>query len=116
MSNAAWRGVPLRDLIEAASPTQEILKVLFRAVDGYTDTIAYDKAMEPTTMVAYEMNGEDLPRDHGYLVRVIVPGMFGEKNVKWVTRIEVLDHDGKWFYERQGWGPTFVVPLLIPDT
>ena len=110
MSNAVWRGVPLRDLIEAAGPTQGIVKVFFRAVDGYTDTISYDKAMEPATMVAYEMNGEDLPRKHGYPVRVIVPGMFGEKNVKWVTRIELLDHDGKGFYERQGWGPTFVVP------
>jgi DMSO/TMAO reductase YedYZ molybdopterin-dependent catalytic subunit len=110
MSNAVWRGVPLRNLIEAAGPMQGIVKVFFRAVDGYTDTISYDKAMEPTTMVAYEMNGEALPRHHGYPVRVIVPGMFGEKNVKWVTRIELLDYDGKGFYERQGWGPTFVVP------
>jgi DMSO/TMAO reductase YedYZ molybdopterin-dependent catalytic subunit len=56
------------------------------------------------------MNGEELPQRHGYPVRVIVPGMFGEKNVKWVTRIELLDYDAKGFYEKQGWGPTFIVP------
>jgi DMSO/TMAO reductase YedYZ molybdopterin-dependent catalytic subunit len=41
---------------------------------------------------------------------VIVPGLYGEKNVKWVTAIDVIDHDGKGFYEQQGWGPNFVVP------
>jgi len=56
------------------------------------------------------MNGEPLPPRHGYPARVIVPGLFGEKNVKWVTRIELVDHDVKGFYERQGWGPNFVVP------
>ena len=110
MSNAVWKGVPLRSLIDAAGPKQGIVKVFFRAVDGYTDTILYEKAMDPTTMVAYEMNGQELPERHGYPVRVIVPGMFGEKNVKWVTRIELVDYDRKGFYETQGWGPTFVVP------
>ncbi|HEY6329577.1 MAG TPA: molybdopterin-dependent oxidoreductase [Blastocatellia bacterium] len=110
MSNAIWKGVPLRSLIEAAGPKQGIYKVFFRAVDGYTDSILYEKAMNPTTMVAYEMNGEPLPAHHGYPVRIIVPGMFGEKNVKWVTRIELVDYDRKGFYETQGWGPTFVVP------
>ncbi len=66
--------------------------------------------MEPTTLVVYEMNGEPLPERHGYPVRVIVPGLFGEKNVKWITRIELVDHDAKGFYEQQGWGPNFVIP------
>jgi DMSO/TMAO reductase YedYZ molybdopterin-dependent catalytic subunit len=110
MSNAVWKGVPLRSLIEASGPRQGIYKVFFRAVDGYTDSILYEKAMNPTTMVAYQMNGAPLPPHHGYPVRVIVPGMFGEKNVKWVTRIELVDYDRKGFYETQGWGPTFIVP------
>ena len=42
--------------------------------------------MEPTTLLAYEMNGAPLPDRHGYPLRVIVPGYFGEKNVKWVTK------------------------------
>jgi DMSO/TMAO reductase YedYZ molybdopterin-dependent catalytic subunit len=66
--------------------------------------------MEPTTLVVYEMNGAPLPVRHGYPVRIIVPGLFGEKNVKWVTRVELVEHHVKGFYARQGWGPNFVIP------
>jgi DMSO/TMAO reductase YedYZ molybdopterin-dependent catalytic subunit len=109
-SNAVWTGVPMCDLLEAAGVRAGAVEVLLRAADGYSDIFSIEKAMEPTTLVVYRMNGEPLPRRHGYPVRVIVPGLFGEKNVKWVTGIEVLDHDGKGFYEQQGWGPNFMVP------
>ena len=50
---------------------------------------------------------------------MIVPGYFGEKNVKWVTRVEVTDANAKGFYEAQGWGPDFIVPtrsrIDVPD-
>jgi len=107
MSNARWKGVPLRRLIETAKPQPGVVEVLLHAADGYTDTFSLEKAMDETTLVVYEMNGEPLPDRHGYPVRVIVPGMFGEKNVKWVTRIELIDYDAKGFYEQQGWGPDF---------
>ncbi len=110
MSNAIWKGVPLRTLLEAANPRAGVVEARLHGVDGYTDTFAFAKAMEPSTLVVYAMNGEPLPARHGYPVRVIVPGLFGEKSVKWVTRIELVDHDVKGFYEQQGWGPNFVVP------
>lgn len=110
MSNAVWTGVRLRDLLEAARPLPGAQEVFLRAADGYTDTFSIDKALEPETLVAYAINGEPLPRRHGFPARVIVPGLFGEKNVKWVTRIEVIDHDARGFYEQQGWGPSFVIP------
>ncbi|MCA1614391.1 MAG: molybdopterin-dependent oxidoreductase, partial [Acidobacteria bacterium] len=110
MSNAAWKGVPLKSLIEAAKPRRGVVEVVLHGADNYTDTFAFEKAMDPTTLVAFEMNGRPLPENHGYPVRVIVPGLYGEKNVKWVTRIELVDTDAKGFYERQGWGPNFVVP------
>lgn len=119
ISNAVWKGVPMRALIEAAGPKPGVVEVRLHGVDNYTDTFAIEKAMEPTTLVAYEMNNEPIPQRHGYPVRVIVPGLFGEKNVKWVTRIELVDMDAKGFYEQQGWGPNFVTPTLarfdVPD-
>jgi DMSO/TMAO reductase YedYZ molybdopterin-dependent catalytic subunit len=111
MSNAVWKGTPLRGLIDAAGPRAGVVEVVLRAVDGYVDTIPFEKAIEPTTLVVYEMNGEPLPERHGYPVRMIVPGMYGEKNVKWITRIELVDRDVQGFYEQQGWGPDFVVPI-----
>src|SRR6185295_8057369 len=72
--------------------------------------ISLEKAMDPATIIAYEMNGEDLPDRHGYPLRVVVPGYFGEKHVKWLTRIELATADAKGFYETQGWGPDFMTP------
>src|SRR5260370_37573648 len=65
------------------------------------------------------MNGGLLPNRQGYSLRVVVPGYFGEKHVKWLTRIELADTSAKGFYEAQGWGPDFIVPtrsrIDVPD-
>jgi DMSO/TMAO reductase YedYZ molybdopterin-dependent catalytic subunit len=119
ISNAIWKGVPLRDLLERAAPRSNAARVRLHGVDNYTDTIPLEKAMKPTTLLAYEMNGVPLPHRHGYPLRVIVPGYFGEKHVKWLTRIELTDANAKGFYEAQGWGPDFVTPtrsrIDVPD-
>src|SRR5213592_5007808 len=119
ISNAVWKGFPLRDLLDQAGVISEAARVRLHGVDNYTDTIPLEKAMEPTTLLAYEMNGVPLPDRHGYPLRVIVPGYFGEKHVKWLTRIEVTDANAKGFYETQGWGPDFIVPtrsrMDVPD-
>jgi DMSO/TMAO reductase YedYZ molybdopterin-dependent catalytic subunit len=110
ISNAMWKGVPLRDLLERAAPLSNAARVRLHGVDNYADTIPLEKAMEPTTLLAYDMNGVRLPHRHGYPLRVIVPGYFGEKHVKWLTRIELTDANAKGFYEAQGWGPDFITP------
>src|SRR5437868_9478926 len=110
MSNALWRGIPMADLLEAASPLPGAERVRLHGVDNYTDTVPFQKAMDPATLVALMMNGVKLPDRHGLPVRAIVPGYFGEKHVKWLTRIEVTKADAKGFYETQGWGPNFIVP------
>jgi DMSO/TMAO reductase YedYZ molybdopterin-dependent catalytic subunit len=119
ISNAVWKGVAMHDLLDPAAPLSKGARVRLWGVDNYTDTIPLEKAMEPTTLVAYEMNGVPLPNRHGYPARVIVPGYFGEKHVKWLTRIEVTDANAKGFYETQGWGPDFIAPtrsrIDVPD-
>ena len=107
VSNAVWRGVPLRALLETVGVNGTFAKVVLHGTDNYIDTILPDKALESTTFVAWEMNGMPLSPRHGYPVRLVVPGRFGEKSVKWLTRIEVVAQDEQGFYERQGWGPTF---------
>jgi DMSO/TMAO reductase YedYZ molybdopterin-dependent catalytic subunit len=119
ISNAVWKGFPLRNLLDRALPLSGAARVRFQGVDNYTDTIPIDKALQPTTLLAYEMNGSELPDRHGYPLRLIVPGYFGEKHVKWLTRIEVTDANAKGFYEAQGWGPDFITPtrsrIDVPD-
>jgi DMSO/TMAO reductase YedYZ molybdopterin-dependent catalytic subunit len=119
ISNATWKGFPLRDLLDQAGMLSGAARVRLHGVDNYTDTIPLEKAMDPTTLLAYEMNGAPLPDRHGYPLRLIIPGYFGEKHVKWLTRIEVADANAKGFYEKQGWGPDFIVPtrsrIDVPD-
>jgi DMSO/TMAO reductase YedYZ molybdopterin-dependent catalytic subunit len=119
ISNAVWKGFPLRDVLDQAIPLSGAARVRFHGVDNYTDTIPLESALKPTTLLAYEMNGVSLPDRHGYPLRLIVPGYFGEKHVKWLTRIEVTDANAKGFYEAQGWGPDFITPtrsrIDVPD-
>lgn len=119
ISNAVWKGIAMRDLLDPAAPLSNAVKVRLYGVDNYTDTFPLEKAMDPATLLAYEMNGQPLPHRHGYPVRVIVPGYFGEKHVKWLTRIELTTAEGQGFYETQGWGPDFIVPtrsrIDLPD-
>ena len=119
MSNAVWKGMTLRDLLDPAGPLADAQRVRFYGVDNYTDTIPIEKALDPTTILAWQMNGVDLPHRHGYPLRAIVPGYFGEKHVKWLTRIELTGAEAKGFYETQGWGPDFITPtrsrIDVPD-
>jgi DMSO/TMAO reductase YedYZ molybdopterin-dependent catalytic subunit len=118
MSNALWKGVPLPGILRAAKPKPGVEALLFHAADGYYETFPIAKAFEPTTLLAYEMNCEPIPHIHGFPLRLIVPGLYGEKNPKWLTRIELLTAKdprlirthGCGFYKEQGWGPNFVVP------
>lgn len=108
-SNAIWKGVPLAALLDKVKAKPNVAAILFHAADGYYETFRFDKALEPTTLVAYQMNGEPLPQTHGFPLRLIVPGLYGEKSAKWLTRIELIaDSDprlqGKLgFYREQGW-------------
>jgi DMSO/TMAO reductase YedYZ molybdopterin-dependent catalytic subunit len=80
------------------------VRVAFHAVGGYSDSLPLAKALEPTTVVAYGMNGQSLPRAHGYPARIIVPGIYGMKNVKWLERIEVVDYEYRGYWQRSdGW-------------
>ena len=69
MSNTVWQGIPLRDLLAASRPLDGAVKIFLNGADAYTDSFAFDKAMDPTTIVAFAMNGEPLPQRHGYPAR-----------------------------------------------
>ena len=78
-SNATWKGVPLRYLLAQVKPKPDVTTILFRAADGYYETFRFEKAMEPTTLVAYQMNGEPLPQRHGFPLRLIVPAFMARR-------------------------------------
>ena len=103
ISTALWTGVPLRDLLARAQVQPGAYDVVFTSVDGYTDSIPLAKAMEDRTLVAYLMNGKTVPQDHGYPARMLVPNIYGMKNVKWIRSIEVVNYDFIGYWQQQGW-------------
>jgi len=109
ISTAVWTGVRLRDLLERASPKANSYDVVLTSVDGYSDSFPIAKAMEPDTLVAYFMNGKTVPQEHGYPARVLVPNIYGMKNVKWIQQIRVETFDFKGYWQQQGWNDTAIV-------
>lgn len=109
MSNALWRGVPLKTLLDMAGLKPGVEDVSLYAQDGYTESIPLEVALRPQVMVAYEMNGEPLPSDHGYPARLLIPGRFGLKSVKWLTTIFPVDQDFKGYWQQRGWSDEAVV-------
>ncbi len=112
ISNALWEGVTLKRIIQKAGPKQGIVKVAFFAEDGYSDSIPYLLALSEDVFLAFRMNGESLPAVHGFPLRVIVPGIYGMKHVKWVSRIELVNYDFRGYWEKQGWSDEAVIPVM----
>ncbi len=102
-STAVWSGVPIADLLARATPKAGAYSVALTSVDGYSDSIRVEKALEPDTLAAYLMNGVTIPEEHGYPLRALIPGIYGMKNVKWLTKIEVVPFEYQGYWQERGW-------------
>lgn len=118
IGNALWEGVKLRNILDRAHPKHGIIKAALFAEDGYSDSIPYSLAQSDNVFLAYRMNGEYLPPEHGYPLRVIVPGIYGMKNVKWLSKIELVNYDFKGYWEKLRWSDEAVISttstILMP--
>lgn len=103
ISNAEWVGVPMNYILKMAGVKPNGKEVVFYCADGYTDSIPIEKAWHQDTILAYRMNGETLPKSHGFPIRAIIPGLYGMKNPKWITRLELVDYDFRGYWETRGW-------------
>lgn len=111
ISNARWTGVRLRDLL-AQVGAREARKVVVKAWEGYSDSIPFDRAIQDGTILAYLMNGETLPPAHGFPARLIVPGIYGMKNVKWVEAIELVDYNYQGYWQESGWSDAAIINTM----
>jgi DMSO/TMAO reductase YedYZ molybdopterin-dependent catalytic subunit len=112
ISNALWRGVRLRDLLERAEVQSNAARIVFRAADGYDESLSLAEAMQPEVMVAYEMNGLPLTKDHGFPARLLVPGRYGVKSAKWLQSISaVQDASYSSYWQKRGWDLDAIVKM-----
>ena len=103
---AQWTGVPLRSVLEAAGIRSTARFVQYYAYDGWVDGIDMLDALHPQTILAYGMNGRDLPISHGAPIRLRVEKQLGYKSMKFLRRIVVTDHfddHGKRGLIQNGW-------------
>lgn len=95
VSNGEWVGAQLSDVLALAGIRPNAVSVLLVGLDvespeeGFRYVLPVTKALDPDTLLAYVLNGETLPRDHGYPLRALVPGWVGSANIKWLGRIVV---------------------------
>ena len=117
ISTAQWRGVSLKTLLAAAGgalPTAT--HIIFYSVDDYTTSLPLAALLDARTLLAWEMNGEPLPDRHGFPLRAVVAGRYGEQSAKWLSRIELTDHPYKGFYQSQGWSDKPLSTMSRIDT
>jgi DMSO/TMAO reductase YedYZ molybdopterin-dependent catalytic subunit len=112
IGNARWTGVPLSSILKLAGIARDARTVIFQAADGYTDSIPLERALHPLCLLAYEMNDQPLSPAHGFPLRLIVPGIYGMKNVKWITKIELSSGDYRGFWQQRGWDNTARYKLM----
>ncbi len=116
VSTADWTGVPLNALLEKAGLDSNACEILLEACDTgtpkeepippgdtpYARSVSIGKAKD--VIIAYQMNGEEIPLDHGFPFRAIVPGHYGMASVKWLTGIRVLTEPFKGYWQTSDYG------------
>lgn len=124
VGNAVWTGVPLRLLLETADPLPEATAIRFYAEDGYElgDLDLAEILANGEIMLAYAINGRELPPEQGYPLRLVAPGTGGFHWVQWVTRIEILTTEATWEFEdfpqhaRVFWPESYSTQTVGPHT
>jgi DMSO/TMAO reductase YedYZ molybdopterin-dependent catalytic subunit len=112
VSTAEWSGVPLIEILDRAGVRSGATEVRFRGADGgevdnrrgkirFERSLSLDQARESDAILAWAMNGEPLPIQHGYPLRLVVPGWYGVASVKWLTEIEVTDRPFDGYYQTE---------------
>jgi DMSO/TMAO reductase YedYZ molybdopterin-dependent catalytic subunit len=104
VNNVHWGGVRIHDVLSHAQPLAAGHALRFVSMEvPYVDYLTLPQASLPEVMLAYEMDGKPLPREHGAPVRLIIPEMYGYKNVKWLQGIEVVPRAENGYWENLGY-------------
>jgi DMSO/TMAO reductase YedYZ molybdopterin-dependent catalytic subunit len=113
MGNARWVGVPLKDVLARAEPKNSARQVTFNGLDNpifggadFVKSLDVGQAMDPDVLLAYQMNGADIPMLNGYPVKLVVPGYYGTYWVKHLSEIELVDQSFEGFWMK----PAYRIP------
>ncbi len=103
ISTSYWTGVRLADLLQNLGLHPNAKALAIQAADGFYESVTLEDMRDPRTLLVYGMNGQTLPIEHGYPLRIYIPNRYGMKQPKWITRIEAIDHAGPGYWVDRGW-------------
>jgi DMSO/TMAO reductase YedYZ molybdopterin-dependent catalytic subunit len=113
ISTARWKGARLSDALALAGGLKTTAAGLaFVSTDEFSAGLTTDVADDPETLLVYEMNGQPLPREHGFPLRLLVPGRYGMKNPKWLAAIHAVTQEYQGWYEQRGWNKLGIVKTM----
>jgi DMSO/TMAO reductase YedYZ molybdopterin-dependent catalytic subunit len=98
-----WEGVAFTEVLKLISLKPAAKFVMVEAEQGYTSNVPLTDLLRPTTLFALKHDGEPLPAEHGYPVRLVVPHLYAWKSVKWVRGLEFMAQDAPGFWEENGY-------------
>jgi DMSO/TMAO reductase YedYZ molybdopterin-dependent catalytic subunit len=98
-----WEGVPFAEVAKLVKTKPEARHAMILADQGYTSNVPRADLMRPTTLFALKHDGEPLPADHGYPLRLVVPHLYAWKSVKWVRGVEFIAQETPGFWEDSGY-------------
>lgn len=111
LGNVNWKGVRLRDVLNLAGPTSAGDHLLMSSADEYYTSVPLELALDESSMLAFELNGAPLTQPHGFPARILLPGVYGQKQPKWVTSLQVVEGYKKGYWEKLGWSDTAEVQV-----
>jgi DMSO/TMAO reductase YedYZ molybdopterin-dependent catalytic subunit len=109
ISTALWTGIRLRDLLNEVGLQSEARGLYIEAADGFFETVVMEDMMDDRTLLVYEMNGQPLPREHGFPLRIYIPNHFGMKQPKWIVRMEAVADEPPGYWVERGWSQTAIM-------
>jgi DMSO/TMAO reductase YedYZ molybdopterin-dependent catalytic subunit len=98
-----WSGARLRDVLEDLALQPEAGALYLEAQDGFYETVVAEDMMDERTLLVYAMNGETLPVEHGYPLRIYIPNRYGMKQPKWIVRMEAIEAWRPGYWVERGW-------------
>ncbi|TSA83120.1 molybdopterin-dependent oxidoreductase [Deinococcus detaillensis] len=112
ISNGIWGGFRLTDLLRDVGIQKEARFVLWKAADGYTESLPLGEALDPENLLITQLNGEALNAKHGFPLRVLIPGRYGMKQPRWITNITLSAEDQPGYWVKRDWSKAARVELM----
>ncbi len=112
IGNAGWTGVALRDVLQRAGVDAEAAYLKFTSADDYTESLPLEAAMDEDARLVWLMNDEPLTRKHGFPLRALVPGRYGMKNPKWITRLTLEPEESEGYWAARGWSRSAFIQTM----